>query len=337
MENEIEQTPVRPVSMPIPERLEESMMAFFVKQKARTEGIINRPGILRLLTNMNQIEELSRFGFDRHVAWLKELAKGTIKNGVAKNLAARLFGYKHYQDVTTAADLTGGRVKNLRHGQEADIPMVATVSLDRARSALDKKWAVSPRGIAAQHNLMKPGYKGIGMVQGRFVAKDMAMLVRDFGSQFRTAWLVGNRTELREIAVQRFFGLKQANDLAPYLKLRAFPPGFDPVRVVRSETKLSKHLGSEELRDRKWTAESAFLELLPWCATPEIAKELEVTISVLAGGRPRRYAQFLRRKYGVVCLVINHEAGVGLVTQSNKITKIFRLINKTGKAPRETQ
>lgn len=351
MSNENEQAlqcePAVHISAPIPAGLEPSVRAFLSKFTAGVQVEMSKlPGVLRALTDINEVPEFTERAYEFNLERLKRLAAGDIKNGAAKDLMARLLGYKHHLEVATSARING-RIMNLRHGSDAEILPQAMVSLKRTQSVLDKtenaKTAKRDRGMGSLGRRLPQGVDKDGMTAAQFKAKDMGAMIRDYGSQFRTPWLVGNRSELREFAAERFFGLERANDLAPYLKLRTFPPLFHPDNITRREQRLTRHIRmAEEIEKPQWTAMTAFLELRPWCATEELAKQLEVAIGSLARGKPHRYAQFVRRKYGVVLLILDHDAGLGLITKNNKITHISRLIQKKSKRelapqPRESR
>lgn len=334
------------------DELDASIYQFLMKRSSSKYGSIRgKEPIYKLLVELNKNEWISQQHFDYTVNQLMMLSdqpfgfrpgarkpKGTsgkqLGRGHAQSILAGLLGYGGYRDVEAMARLNNNQIQNLRYGQSAKVVTEAVVQIARSTHKV-------AAGKKPNENVGKHGFEAAplmrskeGMRMGGVLAKDMAWFVRDYGSQFRTPWLDGNRSELRHIAVKRFYGLDDANALAPYLKLRIFPPAFDPRRITTGETQLARHFAKQEMRDKKWTAMTAFLELRPWCATPEIEKELEVTIGALSRGKPQRFAQFFRRKYGVVMLILDHEAGIGLITEKGKITKITRLLPKPGKAPK---
>jgi hypothetical protein len=329
------------------QELDKSIYEFLLKRSSsKYSSLRGKDAVYKLFIELNAHESVTQFRLEHAVNRLIELSgqsiigrtgtrtvkKGggnAIGRGHAQSLICRLYGYGQWQDLVTVGKLNRGQIQNLRYGQPA---LIAAEGMVAMRPAVRALAAGKPVGEAK--DTARPVKSREGMRMAGVSAKDMAWFVRDYGSQFRTPWLQGHRSELREIAVKRFFGLDKADDLAPYLKLRVFPPKFNPSRITNAEIQLAQHFAKEENRNKTWTAMSAFLELRPWCATPAIEKELEETIGALARGKPSRFAQFFRRKYGVVMLILDHEAGIGLITEGGKITKITRLINRPGKVRR---
>lgn len=329
--------------------LNTSIYEFLARRSSSKFGSIRgKEEIYKLFIELNKHEYISQRHFDFTVNRLmvlsdkpigmlegmrapKKYGSNGLGRGHAQTLLAGLFGYGNYRDAEAAGKLNNNQIRNLRYGREA---LVVGQGMIEMRPAVQRA-AAGKQPDKFDHINSKPVMRSKeGLRIGGILAKDMAWFVRDYGSQFRTAWLQGNRAELRHVAVKRFYGLESANDLAPYLKLRIFPPAFEPNRITVGEIQLAQHFAHTDRRDKKWTAMTAFLELRPWCATPEIEKELEKTIGTLSKGKPHRFAQIFRRKYGVVMLVLDHEAGIGLITEKGKITKITRLQPKPGKAPK---
>jgi hypothetical protein len=266
---------------------------------------------------------------------LKNRRPDGLGAGHAQVLLARLYGYSSYHDLEVASRVANGYVQNLRYDQPAIIPDDDLLSVsDAVKAAFKKPEKSSSSTNNPNVNPNKMVKSQVGMRMGGLAAKDMAVVVRYFCSQFRTSWLFGDRQELRDIAVKRFYGLEKANDLAPYLKLRIFPKGFHPDRILKSELGLAKHLATRELRDKRWTAQTVCEHLRSWCKDQDVENELFRLVGELAGGKPHRFAELYRRNYGVVLLILDQDAGVGIITENNKIVGFSRLIKKAHKVKR---
>lgn len=317
------------------------------RSSSKYDSLRGKEAVYKLFVEMNEHESISEQHFDYAVNRLMGLSEvpitmrteakrikkwggKSIGRGHAQSLMAGLFGYGSYRDAMAASVVNNKQIKNLRYGQPARIAVQGLVEMRPSvlKAVAGKQPARPYEGTPLVMS------KKDGMRMGGVLAKDMAWFVRDYGTQFRTPWLEGMRSELRHIAVKRFYGLPDANALAPYLKLRIFPPHFEPKNFTTGETQLATHFAATSRRETKWTAMTAFLELRPWCATPEIAKELEDTLGALSKGKANRFAQIIRRKYGVVMVVLDHSSGIGLITEKGKITKITRLVIKPGKVPK---
>ena len=313
---------------------EAKLDAFLRTAKRTTAYLGSKLQIIKVLEEIHERIEVNWTGCEVYVKRLHDLSMAkdfnrVIVPGIGQRLVANILGYHSWTDMKAASLVNRTNVKNLRLGMEFDIPSEALLAVHKADVLLQKKNA----GVKTMRKLRNDEaevFRG-EMVVGKFAASEMGDIVDEYAAMFRTPWLVGDRDALKAIAVKRFFMLDSVAALAPYIVAKTFPPGFRPGMIEKRECQLFFHIRRAMMEDRKFTARTAFEELEPWCATPEIAQELLRTIGELSGGKASRYAQFIRRKFGVVLLTLDHINGIGLITEKEKITTIVPLIRKEGK------
>jgi hypothetical protein len=314
---------------------EAKLDAFLRTAKRTTQWLRNKAQVLQILEEIHERIEINWPGCEVYVKRLsdltvqkKDLARAIVPM-TGQRLVANILGYHSWTDMKAASLVNRNNVKNLRLGMAFDIPSEALLAVHKADELLQKK----NKGVKTLRPLRNDEaevFRGEMMV-GKFAASQMGDIVEDYAAMFRTPWLVGDKDTLKAIAVKRFFKLDSVDALTPYIIAKTFPPGFRPGVIEKRECQLFFHIRRAMLEDRKFTARTAFEELEPWCATPEIAQELLRTIGELSGGKATRYAQFIRRRFGVVLLTLDHVNGIGLITEKEKITTIIPLVRKEGK------
>jgi hypothetical protein len=314
--------------------LELQLDTFLRSMKRTTEWLRGKATITQILEEMHQRPEVSMDGMETYVKRLADLSKTQdtfkmIVPAIGQRLLAVCLGYNTWADMKAASLVNRNNVKNLRLGMPMEIPLTGLVSVHKVEEILRKKKA-GVRTLRPLRNDEAEVFRGEMMV-GKFAASQMGDLIDDYAAMFRTPWLVGDKDTLKAIAVKRFFKLDSVEALTPYLIAKTFPPGFRPGIIEKKESRLFFHIRSAMLREVKFTALTAFEELKPWCATPEIEEELLRTIGAMSSGKPNRFAQFVRRRYGVVMLTLDHVHGIGLITERDKITTIIPLERKEGK------
>jgi hypothetical protein len=308
---------------------EAALDTFLRRHKRCIELTRNKTILVEILEEIHSRQEFYLDKLELYVKRLFDLTKtakewDVIVPGIGQTLVANLIGYWSFADMKAASLVNRNKVKNLRFGMELGfMEEKELLQVKDAAEVLRKKNA----GIATKGRLRRDQtevYNGTQLA-GKFNSGQINELLNDYVAMYRTPRLVGDKDELKAIAVKRFFEMDSVDDLTPYLIAKVFPPSFKPRNVEQKETRLFFHIRSAMLKDEKFNAMTAYLKLKPWCATPEIDQELERVIGEMAGGKPQRWAQFIRRKYGVVLLVLDHRAGIGLITENEKIVRIVKL------------
>lgn len=309
----------------------EAIFDNWLRDNRRTTATLrNKATILQILEEITQRPEIAFVGLETYVKRIYDLSKMqdlrvTIVPGIGQRLVATLMGYHSWADMKGAATVNRNAAKNLRDGV-FDLSTEGLVQVKDVAEVLRKK----NEGIRTRRTLHRDEtevYDGSFMA-GKFSAAQILDLLNDYVASWRTPKLVPDKEEVRSIALKRFFGMERMEELERYIVAKVFPPSFKPANVDKKEVRLFFHIRKAMLDGEKFTALTAFQKLKPWCATPEMEQELERTIGELADGKPHRYASFIRRRYGIVILTLDHKAGVGFITEDEKIVRLVKLIPK---------
>jgi hypothetical protein len=312
--------------------LEEHLLAFLNVNNPKGWLVnISMDDIVGFLTEISNRDGLSIEQFKKHAIKLRDMTNKKVKLMGAYEVLSRLYGYHRWVDAKAAGVMGNDVIKNLRYGFEVDIieiqgdqdELLARVVGARTLLANAKKDTPPKRYGKRQPALITSAEEWEG-----FRADRLYSIVNDFVRCFRAPHVITNRYQIEKIAAKRFFDLDDIDKLRDYQNRREFPPGFHPDKVLRRERQLETLLRGERYQKNPWTTMRAFLELRPWCATPEVARELELKMGELASGNPNLEVRFICRSGGVVFLLIGNYTGVSLVTVKEKIQHVIVMERK---------